>query len=180
MCFSVRPAQRESPPVRIFPYPFFAAVKAKKLLWMLNLWVIFSCSLMDLSADCQRKWIVSLLSVPAFTPSPCLCLSPPSLTHHFSPQPFLHSYLPIHCLCLSLSFSLSLSLSFSLSLLPLSWLFVSTSVSHPTLPQSSSSGLFPLYLIFSLLPASVLTAPHPFLLAALFQPWWNHLFCPLL
>lgn len=86
---------------------------------------------MDLSADCQRKWIVSLLSVPAFAPSSCLCLSPPSLT------------LLSAALSLLLSFNaLSLSLSHSLSVRFLFWTFVSTSLSHLSLPQSSSFGLF--------------------------------------
>lgn len=71
--------------------------------------VIFSCSLMDLSADCQRKWIVSLLPVPAFTPSSCLCFSPPFLTPISLCSPFFTLIFQSHlclllCVCLHLSF----------------------------------------------------------------------------
>lgn len=134
MCFSVRPARRDYLPVRIFLSSILLCCKSKKPVWMLNLRVIFSCSLMDLGADCQRKWIVSLLSVPAFTPSCCLCLLPPiSLS-----QPFLHSYLSVHCLCLSPSFH---SLCLHSALIP------------PSVTFSCSFFVCP----HSLLPGSVLT-----------------------
>lgn len=155
MCFSVRPARRDYLPVRIFLSSILLCCKSKKPVWMLNLWVIFSCSLMDLSADCQRKWIVSLLSVPAFTPSCCLCLLP-----------------PISLSLAALSSLLSVStLSLSLSIFSL---FVSTLGSHPSLSH------FPLLLFVcphSLLAGSVLTL----LSCPLSSPcWWSHLFCPLL
>lgn len=121
---------------------------------------------MDLSADCQRKWIVSLLSVPAFAPSSCLCLSPPSLT------------LLSAALSLLLSFNaLSLSPSLTLSLLDFSF---EPLCLHPSLISPCLSHLPLVFLSLPHFPPSFLAWTHPAVLTALFQLRWNHLFCPLL
>lgn len=151
-------SDRESPPVRVFSSPFRSAVKAKAPPECWISWVIFSRSLMDLSADCQRKWIVSLLSVSAFSPSLWQCLSPSSpLPPASSLQPFLRSYLSTHSIFVSLAARL------------LSWLFVFTPVSHLSRSLSSRWGLF-LFTSFPL-PAHRPILPSPLLSSAPVEPF---------
>lgn len=61
------------------------------LLSVLNPWVIFSFLLMDLRADCQQKWNVSLQSVSVFTFL---------LPLFFSSSAIFSSFLSINLVCL--------------------------------------------------------------------------------
>lgn len=138
MCFSVPPAQRESLPVRIFSSPFFSSGKRQKasppecwiseLYLAVRLWI----SVLTVSENELFRFCLSLLSLHLRASA---FLLPPSL-------PFLSAAFSFTLISQCIVF-----VSFSARLL--SWLFVSTSVSHLSLPQSSSSGLF---LIPSFLP----------------------------
>lgn len=145
------------PQPAFLPSPFFCVVKAKSFpqCWISELYLAVRLwiSVLTVSENELFRFCLSLLSL-------CLRISA------FLLSPSLPFF--------SAAFSSLLSFNaLSLFLSPR----VLTSVFHffPTL-QSSYAGVF-LFTSFSL---SSLPGSCPPLSSLLFQPWWNHLFCPLL